>query len=218
MMKTGTVNVIVVLVAGLMGYSTSAQGVEQGGVDTISVGDQTYLRFGGALGLVSDSKLTVDGVNGSADMSLNPGFGFNVAVGISFANTPLRAEIEYFNQFNTVKSIEGYGDIDGDVSMHSGFFNLYLDGQNDASPITTSFMVGIGIANIEGDLDILGIVPDDDTVMGIQGGLGLGYSFNDRLSMGVQYRIIKYQDAEFELFDAEVLVHRVMGALTYTLD
>ena len=75
-------------------------------------------------------------------------------------------------------------------------------------------MAGIGLANINADLDSID-ESDDDTVFAYQAGLGVGYALNDSATLDLKYIYFATEDADFDGIDAEISSHNVVLGIRF---
>ncbi|RPI52436.1 MAG: porin family protein [Deltaproteobacteria bacterium] len=167
------------------------------------------MYFSGNLGAVwvDDSDVTwFDGIRDEAEF--DTGLGMTGAIGYNLGNG-LRTEFEMGFRFNDVdrQFPEGIG---GDVSSFSAMGNAFFDFMpgNQVSPFIGA---GIGIANVEFDVDFWG--EDDDTVFAYQFMAGVSYAVSYNMNIDLQYRYFATEDPNFDFFEAEYNTHSMMGGV-----
>lgn len=159
-----------------------------------------YVGLHGMVPFVSDSDLSAAGSE-VGDLDYDTGWGGGASLGYmpggtnSFVDS-MRFEIEYAYRTNDLEDIDGVS-VSERIRSNAGMFNAYFD-------IPTQMRVlpyvgaGIGIAQVEMDLNELG-VNDNDTVLAWQLMAGLGYAPqtipNTVFSVG--YRYFSTADPEF---------------------
>jgi opacity protein-like surface antigen len=169
--------------------------------------------FSGNLGAVwvddSDAK---NDIGAEAEFSFDAGFGLTVAFGSAYDNGA-RAEVElgYRNNDLDEFSEPGFSEsIDGDVStlslMVNGFYDFIPNGT--VSPFVGG---GIGIANVEGDIE--GFGSEDDTVLAYQVAAGVSFAVSHHTKIDMQYRFFGTDDPDFDTFEAEYTTHNLMIGL-----
>jgi len=175
--------------------------------------------------IVNDSDIDEGPISG--EFTFDAGFGVLGAVGSSWENSRGRGsrgstgnggrvevELGYRkNDFDEIK-VDGLGsaDIDGDLTSLSLMGNLYYDVSTKGS-FSPYIGVGIGLANLEADIDDAG--DEDDTVFAYQLILGGSFASSETLSVDLQYRYFGTDDPEFDDLDAEYGSHNLMIGLRH---
>ena len=104
--------------------------------------------------------------------------------------------------------------IDGDVKTLSLMANGFLDLMPN-SQISPFFGGGIGIANVEADLDYPGLGSEDDTVFAYQVAAGVSFAASENVNIDVQYRFFGTSDPEFGMIEAEYQTHNAMIGMRF---
>lgn len=165
-----------------------------------SLAASPYLAANLGLVMLDDAELTVPGF-GSGEISYDPGVGVTVAVGAVLVDNTLRAEGELGYRLSDVE--EG----NADMSAMSLMGNIYLD-LPTGSPVMPFLGAGIGVANVE--LEIDGAGSGDDTVFAYQVAAGVGFMLNAQTTLDLQYRYFATEDPNLEGVEAEYSSHNVM--------
>jgi opacity protein-like surface antigen len=176
---------------------------------TLMAADGPYLSANLGVTLTSDSDWD-DGYY-SGEFTFDPGFALGAALGYKFKEGRLEAEIGYKTAEIDEVTVDGYGSgsIDGDFSVFSIMANGYLD-FTAAPSVKPYIMAGIGIANIEAELEG---DEEDDSVFAYQVGVGLGLALNDRVTLDIGYRYMGTSDPDFEGLDTEYRSHNLLAGL-----
>lgn len=173
------------------------------------------MYLGGDLGVAFLSDSDVDAFGYSAEISSDTGYSIGLALGYEFEyNIRLEAAIGY--QANDLDELSVYGyteSLDGDISILSFMANGYYDFKNSTA-FTPFLMAGIGLANINADLDSID-ESDDDTVFAYQAGLGVGYALNDRVTLDLKYVYFATEDVDFDGIDAEISSHNAVLGIRF---
>ena len=190
---------------------TSIVGISQAATEELT----PYVSFGGGLSLVNDADWSMAGASG--DFSVDNGMVFNAAIGNALTEEPVRVELEYMYQKNDLDKGSRNGmivsfPIDGDLTMHAVMANYYYDFEND-SAFTPFLKAGIGLANVDGDLDGDSY---DDTVFAYQFGAGVGYAASDAVTLDFKYNFLSMQDLDFDGLDVEVATHQFAVGIRYS--
>ena len=202
----------ILIVAGcimLISLSTSAYGAEE----------KTYMSanfFG--LGFFSDSGATNSNTAiAGYDIEASEGFAVGAAVGYDFFGY-LRIEGEIAYQNNALAKASTAG---GDVLLHEDIdslaflVNYYCDFTND-SLWTPYLSAGLGMALVNVD-DNTGYVGNSyDSVLAYQVGAGLGYAFDEELTLEVKYRYFATTNPEFDYVEMEYATHNVYVGMRYS--
>lgn len=174
-----------------------------------------YVSLNLGVASVSDAEISN---SGGAELETAAGPLFGMAVGVALDTVPVRIEAEYSyqeNDIDSVKTLLGTVNLDGEATSQAGMLNVYYDFTNDTSPLTVSLMAGMGLANVDADLG-MGDGADDDTVFAYQCGFGIGYPLSDNLMLDTKYTYFATDDPEFEALTTEIDVHRVTLGLRYS--
>ncbi|MFO7606659.1 MAG: outer membrane beta-barrel protein [Desulfurivibrionaceae bacterium] len=144
-----------------------------------------------------------DSTGNIAELSTDPGYGLSLAIGHDLYDYRLEAELAY--RSNDLDEITAAGfppvSIDGDVNSMALMGNFFVD-FNYGAAVTPFVGAGIGVANVEYELDsITGIplnVSDDDTVFAYQAALGVAFSISETAKIDLSYRYFATADPEFD--------------------
>jgi opacity protein-like surface antigen len=167
------------------------------------------MYFSGNLGAVwvEDSDITwFDGIRDEAEF--DTGVAATGAIGYDLG-TGLRTELEIGYRFNDVDR-QFPGGIGGDVDSFSVMGNALFDFL-PGRQISPFIGAGIGVANVEFDVDYWG--EDDDTVFAYQIMTGVSLPVGYNMNLDFQYRYFATEDPDCDYFEAEYSTHSVMGGL-----
>ncbi len=171
-----------------------------------------YVSGNFGLVFVNDADFS-DPAVGSGEFTFDSGFGLLAAVGTSVQNGGrFEAELGYRSNDMDELILDSFGsfDIDGDVNTLSLMGNGYFD--MSTSGIFTPFVGGgIGLANIEGDIE--GAGDEDDTVFAYQLMLGGSFKTSETISIDLQYRFFATADPDFDGTEVEYSTHNVLIGL-----
>jgi outer membrane protein OmpA-like peptidoglycan-associated protein len=134
-----------------------------------------------------------------------------VAVGYDWGFLRTEAELGFrTNDFSSV-SIEGE-DLDGAIEGHTRTISVMANAlvDFDLGPVTLYGGGGLGLANIQQNLNIAGIVDGDDTqsLLAWQGIAGVAYNVTQQLAITAEYRYFStFENVDtFEIVDDEYLI------------
>ncbi len=156
-----------------------------------------YVGAGVGTSIVSDGDFNTPAVSQKGEFDWDwAGLG---TLGYAFGSG-FRMEGELSHRTSDVDKIAG-ANATGDADASSLFVNMLYD-----IPTGTAFKpyLGAGIGAVRVDYDGVATVAgsslnDDDTVLGMQGILGLGYAVTSQLDLFGQYNIMRTQDPEMRL-------------------
>ena len=159
-----------------------------------------------------------DDIGDEAEFTFDSGYGVTAAVGYTFESYyTYRTEIEFGYRDNDFDKIKAFGlslPIDGDVKtlslMANGFCDLMPNSQ--ISPFLGG---GLGIANVEADLDYPGLGSEDDTVFAYQVAAGVSFAASENVNIDVQYRFMGTADPDFGVIEAEYQTHNAMIGMRF---
>lgn len=177
----------------------------------VSKAGNFYIGGLGGVTLVSDSDVSDEEEDVSAEASFDTGFVFGGTVGYDFGYIRTEGEISY--RQNDLDELSEQGEtekLDGDISSLSFMANGFFEYENE-SRFTPYAGGGIGIARVEIDND----ESYDDTVFAYQIGAGLSYAATDKLSLDLSYRFLGTTDPNFDDFEAEYHSHNIVFGLRY---
>lgn len=167
----------------------------------------------GSFGMVSMTDSTFSEPGFSAELSTDPGFGFIAAVGNTFEN--VRGEIEMGYRTNDTDEISSGGisiPLNGDITSLSVMGNLLVD-----LPLSESIRpfigAGMGLANVEADLN--GIGSEDDNVFAYQAIAGIGFPLTHVTTLDLHYRYFATADPDFDGTEAEYETHNFFAGLRF---
>lgn len=154
---------------------------------------------GGGLGAnqASDGDYTVP--TGSANAEFDWDWAGLGSLGYALGNGfRVEGELSYRgSEVDTIGGANGSGDVDATALMANLLYDI---------PTGTAFKpyLGVGVGAVRLNYDnvstIAGsILDDDDTVLGMQGILGLGYAMTSQLDLFGQYNVMRTQDPEMRL-------------------
>ena len=142
---------------------------------------------------------------GTVNLDLDPGMRFGVAGGALFGDY-FALELETGWIFNEIDSISGFDDVDGYVSQVPFLVNAAFQFRNNTG-LTPFIGAGAGGSAIGINLDEAesALVELDgsagDVVFAWQGFAGLKFELNDNFSVGLIYKFLWSDDAEWEVDD-----------------
>ena len=194
---------LVTAIFALVFITTSAHAADKG------------MYFSGNLGLSILSDADNEQLGVVLESSFDPGFNIGVAIGYDYGSVRAEAEIAYHRNDVDEVSVLGFGfPGDGEVSAISFMVNGYYDFGSENSSVVPYLGGGIGIANIDADVSILGLqfVDDNATVFAYQFMAGLGFNIGPTTTLTAGYRFFATSDPEFDdvagfPFDSEYLAH-----------
>ena len=170
----------------------------------------------GNLGVVfvEDSNIENDFSN-VADVSFDAGFGITAAAGNTY-DTGFRAEVEFGYRSKEIDEFDSeykHGSLDGDISALSMMINGFYDIKPEER-FCPFIGVGIGIADIEGDLDEFG--SEDEVVFAYQLAAGVAFAVDQNTKLDVQYRYFSTNDPDFNGLNVEYDTHNAVLGLRYS--
>ncbi|MDO3379138.1 outer membrane protein [Geoalkalibacter halelectricus] len=175
--------------------------------------------FSASFGLanVRDADLR-DGRDGTrGDMKLDNGYVFLAAIGGSFLGD-VRGEIELGYRNNDIDRLRSGVQVvsrSGDVTAISLMANLFKDIPLGIG-LTPFVGGGIGIANVEADLNAFGINgKKDDNVFAYQFAAGGAIELGPQVNLDLQYRYFATADPDFSHLEAEYRTHNVLLGLRF---
>lgn len=191
------------------------------GLSTAALADGWYAGAETGLNLAPAEKYkAIDGAEGKAKVSHDPGFGLLVNGGYAF--NQFRLEGEFGWRYNGVDKVAGQGG-DGDIQA----YDLMLNGLYDIKTGTawTPYLgVGIGGADVvNGKIrNSLGtLTKDSDIVFAYQGIAGVSYALNEHLALNADYRYFRTLDGEYKVpnetfkVKAPYEAHSILVGFTY---
>ena len=195
-----------VAVFALVFITTSAQAADKG----------MYFSANWGSGILSDADSAPLGIVSETSVDL----GFNLGGAIGYDYGPVRAEFElayHHNDFNELSTGGVTVPAFGTVSVISLMVNGYYDFHSENSPLVPYLGAGVGLANIEENLSVIGLqfVDDDNTnAFAYQFMAGLGFNINPTTTLTAGYRFFATLDPEFKdsagtPFDSEYQSHEI---------
>lgn len=186
-MKPCLINALILSLAGVFSVASHA------------ADNNAYVRAGGGYSIVTDSK--VRNVGGGAKVKFKDGYTINAAVGYRFLDI-VRIELEGSYMDNTLKSFTvGGADVlrSGDLQRIAVMGNAIFD-----LAFTDNFYGylggGIGVLHSRFTADVgLGSDNSTDWSFAFQGMLGLGYNFNESISLSGGYRVLGATDPTYTI-------------------
>jgi opacity protein-like surface antigen len=174
------------------------------------------LYYSGSMGSsVMDDAFIDDGVD-TGEFSFEDGFVATGAIGQSFGDV-FRAELEGGYRTNSFDEMRIDGDgvyaINADMRALSLMSNVYIHlfPHNFISPFIG---VGVGVANIEADIDRYGRA--DDTVFAYQVASGCSIAMSRSLSFDIQYRYFATEDPDLNGVETEYATHDLFVGLRFS--
>lgn len=186
-----------------------------------------YSRGGGGASFTTRSDN--EGTGNLNNFEYDTGYAIYGAVGIDLNNS-FRIEVEGSYSSNSLKSISGIanstgfttGNIEGDVSSLSFMSNVAYDMVNETR-LTPFIFGGAGLAGIFANGITAGgvaIADDIDWVFALQGGAGVSFDINERMSLEALYKYFETTDPEFadgngNPFTSEYASHSLLFGARY---
>ncbi len=172
------------------------------------------LYYAGSLGSSSvEDAFSDDGID-SGVFSFEDGYAVTGAVGYTLGQTRSRIELEAGYRSNDLNSMTIYGDgrylVDGRVEALSLMGNGFVD-LAPGRTFSPYIGVGVGVANLEADIDGLGSA--DDTVFAWQLAIGWDFSVNESLDFNVEYRYFATEDPDFNGLKMDYETHNLFVGL-----
>jgi len=179
-----------------------------------------YVIATGGVSYFHDAEIEVIGVSpqfslGSADISYDLGYGFTFGAGYNFDG--FRLEGEWALRRTSVDKISAHGNnaplrkVD-DFTVVSYMVNGYYDVKTSSG---VSPFFGVGIGQLNGDLDVIGYDIEDNT-SGYQLTAGVTYPINKSLSLALSYRLQgAFVDIESNYGDLSYLNSSIMAGVRY---
>ncbi|ARM31504.1 outer membrane protein [Prosthecochloris sp. HL-130-GSB] len=167
-----------------------------------------YVSASAGLGFLTDSTVEQNGVDVDK-VEYKTGFAVRGALGLDADMYRLEGEIGY-----QVNDIEGADD--EDVSILSFMANGYVDFESQGSALTPYVMAGLGVANVDFDVDGSDM---DDTVFAYQLGAGIAYQATPNVQLDLGYRYFATSDVEVGDGDYELDIdtHNIMAGVRVAL-
>lgn len=167
----------------------------------------------GNVGIASVNDSNIKGGSDSGEMSFDNGFATTGAIGQTIGSAA-RVEIELGYRANNINKVSldgpGTATVKGDISTYSLLGNAFYDFAT-GSRFTPFIGAGIGLANIEADIDLAG--REDDNVFAYQLAAGGSMAVGENLNIDLQYRYFGTADPNFNGLDAEYDSHNLMFGL-----
>jgi opacity protein-like surface antigen len=167
----------------------------------------------------SDVSWVEDGSSGTETWEYDSGYIVSGAVGYMIEKYRVEGEVIY--QANDVDTVDGLSisPIAIDTNALSFLVSGYLD--FDTGSIMTPYITaGIGASRVEAD--IMGLLKFDDTVLGYQLGVGVGFAMSETVSLDFRYRYLGAAEAEFNYnvegstgrSELDIASHNITAGLT----
>jgi opacity protein-like surface antigen len=167
----------------------------------------------------SDVSWVEDGSSGTETWEYDTGYIVSGAVGYMIEKYRVEGEVIY--QANDVDTVDGFSisPISIDTNALSFLVNGYLD--FDTGSIMTPYITaGIRASRVEAD--IMGLLEFDDTVLGYQLGVGVGFAMSEAVSLDFRYRYLGAAEAEFNYnvegstvrSEVDIASHNITAGLT----
>ena len=167
----------------------------------------------------SDVSWVEDGSSGTETWEYDSGYIVSGAVGYMIEKYRVEGEVIYqANDVDTVDSVS-ISPISIDTNALSFLVNGYLD--FDTGGIMTPYITaGIGASRVEAD--IMGLLKFDDTVLGYQLGVGVGFAMSETVSLDFRYRYLGAAETEFNYnfegssgrSEVDIASHNITAGLT----
>ena len=181
---------------------------------------QVYLDLGGGLAVLQDSDLEEGAVTG--ELGIEIGGVFTIAGGYRF-NDRFRADVEFGYQVNDVDNLtisflglSASANASGDVTTLSFMANGYFDVPFGNPELKPYIGAGIGFANVEADVTVLGVnSTSDDTAFAYQLSAGIRYKLGENVDLRAGYRMMGTAELDFDGTEADYLSHNFMVGITF---
>ena len=151
----------------------------------------------------------------AAEVATDTGYGLSLAIGNDMTDVRLEVELAYrANDLDEV-SIPGAPTvpIEGDVSSTALMGNVYWD-LNTSTAVTPFIGAGIGVANVDGEIDSVFGIPvnesGDDTVFAYQLALGVAFKVSEAAKIDLSYRYFATSDADLDGMEIEYETSNIM--------
>ncbi len=184
-----TINLNVICLVSLLGFSASTHAQDSG----------NYITFG--LGITSTDDTSFQVAPGTIDTEFEDDWNYGAAYG--WKREGYRYEVELVVGEDEVNSHTLNGEplagATGGINMASLLLNGYYD-FSTGSAFTPYVGAGLGVAMVEaegfGVAAIPDVLDDDDTVIAYQIMAGIGYDLSDRTNLFAEYRYFGTESAE----------------------
>ncbi|MDF7808239.1 outer membrane beta-barrel protein [Pontiellaceae bacterium B12219] len=158
-----------------------------------------YLGLSGGLTLLSESD--VSDSTGDIKLSYDTGYNIEGAFGYTFGAWRAEAALGWLESDMDQATFMGVSvPIDGSISAWTAMLNGYYDINTD-SAFTPFVLAGIGFVGAEGELSG---ATEDDSVLGMQLGAGIGYTVSSNVIIDLKYKYLFAQDLTFDGTDISV--------------
>ncbi|CAI2717660.1 outer membrane protein [Nitrospina watsonii] len=167
-----------------------------------------YISLNGGFSFLSDSDVSFNDVTFST-ISFDPGFSGGGAFGYDFDDVRTEIEVMYrrwdMDTFTVPGTIGGTtitgcpcsASVEGDVSSLSFMLNGYSIPPWLPDPWELYLGGGLGMANVDAEINVLG--DDSDTVFAYQFMIGLGYDITTKTALTIGYRFFDAVEPEFQV-------------------
>jgi opacity protein-like surface antigen len=166
-----------------------------------------YISGGVGASIFENSEIEEPG-SPTVETGFKTGLILGAAIGYDFGIVRVEGQVGYLmndiDEFTALGvTVDGEGDVNAISFLVNGFFDI-----ETKSPFTPYFGGGIGIANVDIEVDSISgggiFIPinesADDTVFAFQLGAGVGYAINESVTLDFSYRFID-TTSELELED-----------------
>jgi len=171
-----------------------------------------YLSFNYGLVWVDDADID------DAEIKFDQGSVYALSAGYEFLKGE-RVELEYSNRENDLDEISG-NDVSESINGDDKATSLMINGIHEFFPkerLTPFLGAGIGIANVE--LDVDGIGNSDDDVFAYQLFLGLACEIYKKTNVDIQYRYFATEKPDYTFngvnVESDYSTHNLMVGLRY---
>lgn len=148
---------------------------------------QLYASGNLAFGILTDTD------DSGLEISFDPGWGLNGAIGYDMGQIRVEGEIGYRDYgIDEVRIFGTPFPVDGSVSALTFMVNGYFDFEMSGSPLTPYVGLGLGIADF--DIEISGVSADAGSELAYQFMAGVGYDVAPNTVLTAGYRFFGFSD------------------------
>ncbi|MBF0585735.1 porin family protein [Prosthecochloris sp. N3] len=181
-----------------------------------------YASVSGALSMMGESDVTVNGSEYDEGADFSPGYGIDLALGLDAGTLRLEGEVGYqMHELDSVSQevMDDFGPFDPDIEdldaeVLTVMANAYVEAGVPGSLFQPYVMGGLGLASIDFEL---GEWSEDDTVFAWQAGAGIGIRLLPNMVLDLGYRYFAMDDPEVSVdgygIEADLDSHNVVAGI-----
>lgn len=178
-------------------------------------GADPYVSLSAGLALLQNSDVEEGGVTDEDAIEYGTGYAVNGALGLDGGMYRLEGAVGYqvndWDKFNGIEVPDGF---DLEVSILSFMANGYVDIEMPAAMVTPYLMAGVGVANVDFEIEDLFGDSDGDTVFAYQFGAGVGIGATPNVTLDLGYRYFATGDVSpVEDVDISIASHNIMAGV-----